>query len=243
MHRTESTNATDTARYTNGPPATTVDSQEMNALQEELCYVIETLGITLNSRDTETYQQLYIALTSLAFLVALGINASPTEINTACDGITATSTEINSVAKDCKFNSNCLIQGAIGTTNTLRSGILRIEEGSGVGTVACTLFNMFNMTGISKEDNLDSLNPTTSFTIDGSGAMIGVKISELDDTPLAIISASLIMNSDAVLTPNIIHLNMDANYIYFSVFSDVTGVDLTALSASDIQILFSYIGN
>ncbi len=98
MHRTESTNATDTARYTNGPPATTVDSQEMNALQEELCYVIETLGITLNSRDTETYQQLYTALTSLAFLVALGINASPTEINTTCDGSTAKNSHTHTLA-------------------------------------------------------------------------------------------------------------------------------------------------
>ncbi len=61
MHKTEGAN-NDSGRFTDGPPATTLESDLMNALCDEVIYVIESAGITLKTAGTETGIQLREAL-------------------------------------------------------------------------------------------------------------------------------------------------------------------------------------
>ena len=61
MHKTEGAN-NDNGRFTDGPPATTLESDLMNAVCDEIIYVIETAGITLKTAGTETGIQLREAL-------------------------------------------------------------------------------------------------------------------------------------------------------------------------------------
>ena len=81
---------------------TPVPASWFNAVQEEISYVIEQAGLTLNNStqdDGGARTQLYSALVSdtlaNAILDGAGVTATATEINTACDGITATANEIN----------------------------------------------------------------------------------------------------------------------------------------------------
>lgn len=64
MHRTEGANNVGNL-YTNGPPGTTVTADSMNALQEEICNVIESAGLTLLTASTDTRTQLLAALQAL----------------------------------------------------------------------------------------------------------------------------------------------------------------------------------
>lgn len=64
MHRTEGDNHSGNL-FTDGPPGTTVEENFLNAVQEELCNVIETAGITLKTASTETRDQLLAALSVL----------------------------------------------------------------------------------------------------------------------------------------------------------------------------------
>lgn len=66
MHRVESAN-NDNGLYTNGPPGTALGADALNALQEEICNVIEQSGLTLKTAATETRTQLWEALVSLGF--------------------------------------------------------------------------------------------------------------------------------------------------------------------------------
>jgi len=61
MHRTEGDNHDD-HEFTNGPPATTIEDDWLNSVQEEICEVIEDAGITLKTAATETNNQLLAAL-------------------------------------------------------------------------------------------------------------------------------------------------------------------------------------
>ena len=64
MHRTEGTNHSSNL-FTNGPPATCIEQNWLNAIQEELCYLIEQAGLTVQTAGTETRQQLYTAIAAL----------------------------------------------------------------------------------------------------------------------------------------------------------------------------------
>lgn len=64
MHRTEATNHASNL-YTEGPPASIFGADSANAIQEEICNVIEQAGITLKTQATETRDQLWAALVSL----------------------------------------------------------------------------------------------------------------------------------------------------------------------------------
>ena len=61
MHRTEGTYNLSNL-FTNGPPGTRVEQNWLNAVQEEIAYIIEQAGISLLTADTETRQQLKQAL-------------------------------------------------------------------------------------------------------------------------------------------------------------------------------------
>jgi len=64
MHRTEGTNNL-VNMFTNGPPATCVEQNWLNAIQEELAYVIEQASIALETANTDTHTQLYQAIMSM----------------------------------------------------------------------------------------------------------------------------------------------------------------------------------
>ena len=61
MHRTEGANNVG-GLYTEGPPATTVTGDAMNAIQEEIAFVIESAGIALKTAAGDTRNQLRAAL-------------------------------------------------------------------------------------------------------------------------------------------------------------------------------------
>ena len=48
--------------YTEGPPGTRVTANALNSIQEEIAYVIEQAGITLETANTDSWHQLYQAL-------------------------------------------------------------------------------------------------------------------------------------------------------------------------------------
>ena len=64
MHRTEGTNHVGNL-FTDGPPGTAVEEDFLNAIQEEICNVVETSGLTLKTAATETRDQLLTALQAL----------------------------------------------------------------------------------------------------------------------------------------------------------------------------------
>jgi hypothetical protein len=64
MHRTEGTYNLGNL-FQDGPPGTHLEENWLNAVQEEICNVIETAGFPLKTRATETRTQLYEALQTL----------------------------------------------------------------------------------------------------------------------------------------------------------------------------------
>jgi len=64
MHRTEGTYHSSNL-FTDGPPGTRLEENWLNAVQEEICNVIETAGITLKTAASETRDQLYDAIIEL----------------------------------------------------------------------------------------------------------------------------------------------------------------------------------
>jgi hypothetical protein len=63
MHRTEGANHINNL-FTNGPPSTCIEQNWLNAVQEEIAYVIEQASITLLTADTDTRRQLYQAISA-----------------------------------------------------------------------------------------------------------------------------------------------------------------------------------
>lgn len=61
MHKTEGANNVANL-FTDGPPGTTVEQNFLNAMQEEICYVITQSGLVLKTASTETRQQLFEAI-------------------------------------------------------------------------------------------------------------------------------------------------------------------------------------
>jgi len=82
MHRTEGLN-NDAGLFTNGPPGTRVEENFLNALQEEICNVIEGAGVTLKTAATETRNQLWTVLSTLfpfSGLRFVALTAPPTTL-------------------------------------------------------------------------------------------------------------------------------------------------------------------
>lgn len=69
MHRTEGANAiidsNDHQVFTGGPPPTAITAAWLNAVQEEICTVIENAGIQLKTQATDTRDQLWQALSNI----------------------------------------------------------------------------------------------------------------------------------------------------------------------------------
>jgi microcystin-dependent protein len=65
MHRTEGQDHASNL-FTDGPPGTFVESNWLNAIQEEICNVIESAGLTLKTASTDTRDQLQSAIAAAA---------------------------------------------------------------------------------------------------------------------------------------------------------------------------------
>ena len=82
MHRTEGV-YNQSNLFSNGPPGTRVEQNWLNAIQEEISYVIEEAGITLLTADTETREQLKQAMDALytrlesGTIMLFGQNSAP----------------------------------------------------------------------------------------------------------------------------------------------------------------------
>ena len=61
MHRTEGENHISNY-FTDGPPGTTIEADWLNAIQEEIAFVIENAGLSLLTAYTDTRQQLKTAM-------------------------------------------------------------------------------------------------------------------------------------------------------------------------------------
>lgn len=83
MHRTEGTYNQGNL-FTNGPPGTRVEQNWLNAVQEEIAYVIEEAGVALLTADVDTRQQLKQSLDTLytqlptGTVMLFGQNLAPT---------------------------------------------------------------------------------------------------------------------------------------------------------------------
>lgn len=64
MHRTEGSGNVNNL-FTDGPPATCIEQNIMNALQEEICNVVEGASLTLHTAATDTKDQLLEAINTL----------------------------------------------------------------------------------------------------------------------------------------------------------------------------------
>ena len=82
MHRTEGDNHSNN-EFTNGPPATVIDDDWLNSIQEEIAYVIEEAGLTLLTALTETNTQLKAALDILYCARATAAPATAASAGTA----------------------------------------------------------------------------------------------------------------------------------------------------------------
>jgi len=109
MHRTEGENHNQNM-FTDGPPGTCIEEKWLNAVQEELCYVIEQAGLALKTASTDTRQQL---LNALQILFLSNLKAT-TKVNFG--GLTITSTEGRIWTIDTitgPFSANALIYAEI----------------------------------------------------------------------------------------------------------------------------------
>jgi len=75
MHRTEGESNV-SGLFSDGPPATTVNDDWLNAVQEEIAYVIEQAGLVLKTASTETSVQLKAAIDLIILAAAVHLTHS-----------------------------------------------------------------------------------------------------------------------------------------------------------------------
>lgn len=114
MHRTEGAN-NDGNLFKDGPPGTTVGAAILNAIQEEICNVIEKAGIAVKTQSTETRDQLAKAISDFVDKTKYGID------NEATDAYVITRSPAPSVLYDgmmVAFKANTANTGAATLNDT-----------------------------------------------------------------------------------------------------------------------------
>ncbi len=108
MHRTEGANAIlDSSGhriYTEGPPPTTITEAAMNAIQEEICTVIENAGFQLKSAANDTYDQLWQAITTVGNPYDYVVYSNPTFLD-AIERVAANQYKIKDEYESVHFRS------------------------------------------------------------------------------------------------------------------------------------------
>lgn len=169
MHRTTGSGHVSNL-HTDGPPGSTITASWCNAIQEELCYLLETMGTTLNTAaedDADGRTQLYDALNDANLI-----------------GITATAAQINTTCANGKYGSQAMVLGDTTAGRVLRMMFVTMIDGTtGVSVKAKTL-QEWNGDVIDYEDNLAKGGSTTSFELSAAGDIFTIKGTVLSGTPL-----------------------------------------------------------
>jgi len=101
MHRTEGQYHKENL-FNDGPPGTRVEQNWLNAVQEELCYVIEQAGIALKTASTDTRSQLKIAIDALLG-AAVNAHNSVTNPHSSSASAIADRIALRDAAGRCEF--------------------------------------------------------------------------------------------------------------------------------------------
>ena len=116
MHRTEGQYNVSNL-FIDGPPGTRVEEDWLNAVQEEIAYLIETAGLTLKTAATETRQQLYAAVAAL-IASAVTTHNDVTSPHSAASAATASRLIVRDAAGRAKV-ADPAVAADIATKNTV----------------------------------------------------------------------------------------------------------------------------
>ena len=112
MHRTEGQYNVSNL-FTDGPPGTRVEENWLNAVQEELCYLIEQAGIVLKTASSETKQQLYAAVNVLIASLISTHNAVTANPHGAVSTATANRLVVRDASGRAKFAAGAATGDAV----------------------------------------------------------------------------------------------------------------------------------
>ncbi len=121
MHRIESSNMAIVAgkyQFKDTPPATTVNAAWANAIQEEICYVIEQMGLTVLTKGTDTKDQLWQSLQKLGYPYD-AIVSSQITFNNIIEKVAANHYRIKTQYRSAFFK---YVEGGYNTTSWLTGG-------------------------------------------------------------------------------------------------------------------------
>lgn len=121
MHRIESNDVLvvdGKNRFKNGPPGTKLNAEWCDAIQEEVCYVIEQMGITILTKTTDTKHQLWEALQKLGYPYD-AIVSSQITFNNIIEKVAANHYQIKSDYRSAFFKN---VTGGYNCTSWLSGG-------------------------------------------------------------------------------------------------------------------------
>lgn len=247
MHRTESGGNVNEL-YTDQIPATAISASSLNAIQEELCNIVEDCGLTLNTAaqdDAGLRTQVYDALISDQHLANMGITATKAELN-IMDGVTATATEINTVcdgntAKNA--HTHLLASGAtditesVSNVNAVHAFVLSrlnfiklvVGDDSEAGKINAVISNRFNFGTNVSEDHLAKGVSGTYYILDASGGEIIIKEAATGILVQYGLICSVEENDTGTALCAQIAINTGQIEITFTNAASGVGVDLTSL--------------
>ena len=140
MHRTEGTNNVGNLFF-NGPPGTVVEEDWLNAVQEEICYLIEQAGLTVLTAGTETRQQLKAAVAAL-----IAVHAALTSTHGAVSAATADKIILRDAAGRAKVVDPS-VASDIATKNTVDSHAVLTNAHSGTSAATADRLVLRNGSG------------------------------------------------------------------------------------------------
>jgi hypothetical protein len=180
MHRTEGANNTTDINgnsiFTEGPPATTIPANWLNAIQEEIANVIEQTGGTLLQGTTDTKDQLWDAIRTTIQPYDFVVNSQATFQN-AIERVGANQYKIKSAYKSIYFRN---ITGGYSMPSAASSLSSGVDSWGYLETNACThlefenggSLNMSSQQGYIEVNTADCYLKNVHVTGDGTAAQI-----------------------------------------------------------------------
>lgn len=153
-------------------------------------------------------------------LTTLGLTATVAEINTACDGITATAAELN------QLDGVGAIIGDATAARTIRTIRITIDDATTAAELKCTVASQWNGDTIAVTDDIGKGETVGNFTLNAAGGQLVIEAAGLTGNCVAVISAVLDKNDS---TEDItVYGRVGANDIILDFY------DLTAGDAEDL---------
>jgi hypothetical protein len=179
MHRTEGANNTivdGKSQFTEGPPATTIPANWLNAMQEEIANVIEQTGGTLLQGTTDTKNQLWNAIRTTIQPYDYVVNSQAT-FQDAIERVGANQYKIKSDYKSIYFRNITGGYSMVSAAVSLSGGV---DSWGYLETNACTLVEFENgatlgmgaQRGYIEANTADCLLRNAHVTGDGTAAAI-----------------------------------------------------------------------